>query len=600
MKHYSNFQPIFLALLFLVVQIFLVWPVFFPSIDDIGPWDEAAYLHSGQMLLDQGAWPIFANNPLPTALYALTYLPFRSSLIWLQQSDALGRVLAFGLLFTCVYLVARQFHTATASKNSGEAQNSISLPAIMLGLFLVMPLSTSMFAYPSDPLFAGLAGLSFWQVLSYYNTGRLRHAGYASLLLGLAALARNDGLVLFPILVVALALISLHWNRQRNVRQPQDILRSLAVSSLPFILLIGGYILFYGFHTGVYDLGTMGRTYDNFEAGQGIIFTPPGEINPTSESQLAARQAFGTSAENNYSIFNAIRRNPGVYLQRVVALAKTLPSALLNAYGIRFAAVLFLLVLRGAWVLLRRKAYLLLLLLIMWPLHLVSAFAITLVRVGHLQFPFYIVLALAALGISAALEDLAHNRRAAAWFLVLVGLSIASLVANKLAVFYGAAAFLLALVVIWFANRWSVYRLSSSGWGISATLLVLLAAGLVLHGDYPSPTHLRPDESPKIAALTYLVENLPPNSPVAAAVPGPIWMAKMTYMGLSSTDVPRNKTPAEFLEWLRIQDIRAVYVDPSLYNSNPAVWRLIEPQIGIGLERAFQVDQGNIQILLVH
>ncbi len=600
MKHYSNYQPIFLALLFLVVLIFLVWPVFFPTIDDIGLWDEAAYLHNGQMLLDQGAWPIFANNPLTTAFYALTYLPFHSSLTWLLQSDALGRMLAFGLLFASVYLVACQFQVATASKNTGEAHNAVSLPAIMLGLFVVMPLSTSMFAYPSDPLFAGLAGLSFWQVLVYYNTGRLRHAGYASLLLGLAALARNDGLVLFPILVAVLVLINYQWNKRRNVRSPVDILRTLAASSLPFILLIGGYVVFYGLRTGVYDLGTMVRTYDNFEAGQGIIYAAPGEINPTSESQLAARQAFGTPVENHYSIFSAIRRNPGVYLQRVVALVKTLPSKLLNAYGIRFAAVLFLLVLRGAWVLVRHKAYLLLLLLILWPLHLVSAFAITLVRVGHLQFPFYIVLALAALGLSAALEDLTHNRRAVAWFVVLIGLSTAGLIANKLAVFYGAAAFLLALMVIWFASRWSVGLLASSGWGVSATLLVMLAAGLVLHGDYPSPTLLRPTESPKIAALTYLVENLPPDSPVAAAIPGPIWMAKMTYMGLSSTDVPVNKTPAEFLDWLRSQDIRAVYVDPSLYNTNPAVWRLIEPQIGSGLERVYQVDQGNIQILLVH
>ena len=600
MKHYFNYQPIFLALLILVIQIFLVWPVFFPTIDDIGPWDEAAYLHNGQMLLDQGAWPIFANNPLTTAFYALTYLPFRSSLTWLLQSDALGRILAFGLLFTSVYLVARQFQAATAAKNTGEAQNSVPLPAIVLGLFLVMPLSTSMFAYPSDPLFAGLAGLSFWQVLAYYNTGRLRHVAGASVLMGLAALARNDGLVLFPIMVVALALISLQWNKRRGVRSPLEILWTIAVSSLPFILLIGGYVVFYGFRTGVYDLGTMSRTYDNFEAGQGIIYAAPGEINTTSESQLAARQAFGTPAENHYSIFIAIRRNPGVYLQRVVALVKTLPSALLNAYGIRFAAVLFLLVLRGAWVLLHRKAYLLLLLLILWPLHLVSAFAITLVRVGHLQFPFYIVLALAALGLSAALEDLAHNRRAAAWAAVLIGLSTASLVTNKLAVFYGAAAFLLALMVIWFARRWSVGLLASSGWGVSATLLVILAAGLVLHGDYPSPTLLRPAQGPKIAALTYLVENLPPNSRVAAAVPGPIWMAKMTYMGLASTDVPVNRTPAEFLEWIRIQDIRAVYVDSSLYNTNPAVWRLIEPQIGRGLERVYQVDQGNIQILLVH
>ncbi len=73
----------------------------------------------------------------------------------------------------------------------------------------------------------------------------------------------------------------------------------------------------------------------------------------------------------------------------------------------------------------------------------------------------------------------------------------------------------------------------------------------------------------------------------------------MTYSAMGSTDVPKDKNDQEFLDWMVRQDIRAVYVDHSLYNSNPAVWELIKPQIGQGLERVFVAEQGDIQVLLV-
>ena len=124
---------------------------------------------------------------------------------------------------------------------------------------------------------------------------------------------------------------------------------------LPFAILVGGYILGYGFLTGDFSLGTMERTYDNFESGQQIVFPGTGEFNPVIESRLEARRLFGTPEENDYSVFNDIRRNPQEYIRRVKAALIRVPQDLLQAYGIRFTVLLFVLVGRGIFELIKRR-----------------------------------------------------------------------------------------------------------------------------------------------------------------------------------------------------------------------------------------------------
>jgi hypothetical protein len=73
----------------------------------------------------------------------------------------------------------------------------------------------------------------------------------------------------------------------------------------------------------------------------------------------------------------------------------------------------------------------------------------------------------------------------------------------------------------------------------------------------------------------------------------------MGYAGLASWDVPKDKTSSEFIEWMADQGIEAIYVDHDLYKVLPGIWKLIEPEIGLSLERVFQVDQGNYQVLTI-
>ncbi len=238
------------ALLLFAVNIFLISPALFPAASDINPWDEAAYINSGRMLLDKGMWPNFANSPLVSLFYALTYLPFRHSSYWMVQACSLGRILLFSLLWLSLYLGAKQL-------------TRYLQPLVVMGIFLVTPLAVDMLHFPSDPLFAGLAGLSFWQLLSYLNHRSTRHLWLASAFMGLAALARNDGLILFILLVILVLILSIRTSKRWI---------ALAAVLLPFCLLVGGYDLFYGLRYGDFSLGTMQRTYENFETGHGIIY----------------------------------------------------------------------------------------------------------------------------------------------------------------------------------------------------------------------------------------------------------------------------------------------------------------------------------------
>ena len=569
--HGITLTPPLLAFVLYLITLFLVYPYFVVNLADINPFDESAYINSGRMLLDKGVWPDYAGNPLVDVFYAITYLPFRGSPYWLIYSCELGRFLLFTLLWIGTYRVAKELERYAP-------------PIVTLGMILVTPVALEMLLYPSDPLFAGLVALSFWQLLHFYHTGIEKHLAFSSGFMGLAALARNDGLFAFIILLGLTVFLSI---RSRRVW-----IRS-ALASLPFLGLVGGYILVYGVVTGNFNLGTMRRTYENFEVGQLIIFTAPGNVSTITEGRLEARRVFGTPAENNNSVFNAIQRNPRVYLQRVIAIIKHLPVVLLHAYGIRFTVLIFLLALRGIIELLIKKHYRLLLLFLLWPAHLLTGMVITLYREGHLLFHFYIVFVLASMGITALLAHLHDRKEALIWSIILGVVLLAGLLTDKLAIYYGAAVFLVAYWLVLLLSD----RLRENRAIPMAALFILLFAGLVIRGSLPSP--IRQHFGAKEEGVLYLAQNLPPDSKVASASPGPIWMAKMDYLGLGAIDTPRNKDSESFITWLRKENIRAIYVDHTLYNSNPAIWGLLKPQIGKNLIRVYSGDQGDIQVLLV-
>ena len=86
----------------------------------------------------------------------------------------------------------------------------------------------------------------------------------ASIFIGLAALTRNDGMILYAaFLLIVLLVIK---NEQLSLKH------KLAASILPFAGLVLGYLLVYALVTGNFQVGTKERTWVAFMQGQYFIY----------------------------------------------------------------------------------------------------------------------------------------------------------------------------------------------------------------------------------------------------------------------------------------------------------------------------------------
>jgi hypothetical protein len=556
------------ALILFAVALFLNQSVFVPNLADLNMWDEAGWISGGRSILGGGV-PAVGDSPLVSYFYGIISLPHSNSPFWLVHSASLGRVVLFGLLWLTGYKIARRLPVSPAS--------------ILLGLLLVTPLATGMLSFPSDPLYSALAGLSLWQALALLSTQDTRHAWASSIFIGLAALARNDGMLMALVLVPLLQVLAPKGRR----------LLTLAASALPSLLLIGGVVLVHGLQTGSYSLGTIERTYDNFESGQQSVFQGAGEQNAVIEARLEARRLFGTPEDNDSSILNAIRRNPAEFRRRLVAVVRGLPSIFLEAYGKRFGAVLLALAIGGIIALLHQRRLRLLVTLAAFTLPILSGFAITLIRPGHLQLWWFSVFALAAVGLDELAGRIGNGRTVGIWTASWLALAAYGVVDDKLAVYYGAAVML--------AATWIGFVIARRNPHSSATsfLAVALAAGLVIRGAFPSPKIRVLGQAADEQAVLYLREHFAPGTFVAAGAPGVLWLAGMRAATLSSTDIPTFEQSSEVVRWMREQGMAAVYVDRSLWGDNPVLWELIESEIGRGFESGFTGDGGNIRVLHV-
>jgi hypothetical protein len=559
----SRVPPI---LIVYVVCVLLVYAVFIPTMSDIGGWDEAAYVNAGRLIAEQGTWLSIARGSLSGLLYAATYVLFRHSVYWMMYGVWVGRLASYTLIFFGTYEVARRLR-------------QFASPVLVAFLFALSPFTLDFLIFPSDPLFAGMAALGLGQLLGYIQERRVSQLIGASAFVGLACFARPEGLVLSVCFLVALVVVCLAFRRSWQVLVP---------GLLPLVVVAGASALATGSILG----GNVARAYANFESGHGVIYQGTGQMDRETEVHLEAERVYGTAEENNYSILRAIARRPDVYAQRLVAITKGFPQMLLHAYGLRYGVVLFLLALRGLIKLIRKRERLLLAVLCLWATPVATGFVITLFRTGHLLFPFYIVLALAGIGLAAMLEDFHSRRRWLAWVAVLAGFGVYGAIDNKLAITYGVSVFvigLLAAVALPSVRRGEPY-------GHAQALLVLLCAGLIIRGSYPSPVIRSPGSDPIEQAVAYLASHYERNAPLAAGYPGIAWAARMTYVGLVDEDVPIDDTPRQFLQWMADQRVQAVFIDRTLFADNPAVWDLISPEMDKGLKTVFVTDGGDIQI----
>ncbi|HKJ27259.1 MAG TPA: hypothetical protein VJ965_06460 [Anaerolineales bacterium] len=561
-----------IAVLAFLVNLFLVLNLFLPSMRDVNLWDESVYVNTGRSLA-HGELTVFSRNPLVGVLYALTYLLFQNSDFWLVQSVSLGRVLLFGILWWGAYLSFRQLREFVP-------------PLVVTGFLFTSIALTRIVVNPSDALFAGVSAFAFWQVLALYRTREVKHVWRASLLVGLSALARNDGLVLFAVFLVI--VIILLWKRP-------EVKKGLLWAVVPFAAVVGGYVLLYGLVTGSFTLGLEGRTFAAFMQGQAHLYRndPDCTLSAIRCGVLEVQEVYGTPEENNYSVLRAIAGNPQAYWRKVQDTLASLPTLFLKAYGEMPLMLIALLGLRGAVELLRKKKGLLLVVMALWGSYL-GVYFITFFRRGYLMMIFYLLFALAGLGLAALARGLANRQERLVWS-GLLGVGVLAGIIFGIQALYLVC--LLVLAILWIG---ALAQEQGEGSGKALPVFFLfLVLGVLLTRTFNPPVFTPYGTLPEEEALVLIREEIPEGSPVAAGAPGWVWAADMDYVDLEAKRFNGLADSQALYEALLADGTEAVYVDHYLSNQNEALWRLIEPEIGHYYRQVYSGREGSIRILLV-
>ncbi|MBI9043048.1 MAG: glycosyltransferase family 39 protein [Anaerolineaceae bacterium] len=516
--------------------------------------------------------PLFTDNPFLAVFYALLSLPFFNSPYWMILACGLGRFIMFAFLWLAVYLIARQLQ---------EEHN----PTILVGMMFVSSIGLDLLPNPSDGMFTILSAFTLWKLIAFYKQDQVKDLLCSSVFLGLAALSRNDGIVLFLIYLVLVIAVIISGKRKW---------KSVLYAILPFIVMVGGYLLIGGLVTGNFSMGISARSYLAFEQGHELAYEGGGIHSPTINAMLDAQEVYGTAEENNLSVFRAIMGNPGAYFKRLKIILTKLPFQFLEVYNKKLTALFLLFMFRGIYEMFRKKKFIELGLIILWAAYLLT-YLLTFVREGYLRTVFFIIFILASIGLSAITNNL-HKKSEKVFILgSLILLIISGLFFNKLAIYYGASLFLISFIAILMIRKRFVNLPKVNEY----SLVLLLLAGIILRGNYPSPRMWTlGDQGDEMAAI-YMMENLEKGTSVLAGSPGVPWLAKMNFLSLNSTDVPAMESKAVFHEWMQNEGISAVYVDYSISRDAPYYWDLIQELENDGLDLVFSANQGSNRVYIL-
>ncbi len=454
---------------------------------------------------------------------------------------------------------------------------------------LVYPAMVEMLKFQSDALFAVTSAFSLWQVLRYRKTRAEKNLWLASFFCGLAVLTRNDGLILY----VAFLFIILFVIKNKEV----GFWLKIVGSAVPFITLVAGYLLIYGLIVGSFDVGTKRRSWGAFRQGQYFIF---GKDDACQKNQLhcaieRTQELFGTGEENNYSVFNAIRRNPEAYLERLRVSVSKIPKMLFRAYGGRTSFSLLFFSLFGVFELIRTKNNDVLIIFLSWMLYL-PVYLLTFYRTGYFYLPYYIFYTLGLTGIFSILRLFQSEKSRIRISIFLIGLTIAGFIFELAAIYF--TSFLL-FIILWGGHWLQVNDAKKDQLTYRTTpILLLLIGGILLHGNFDplSIPQNKEQPIPEEEAIMLLYNEFPKESQIIAGAPGAVASAHMQFLSIAGFDA---STPEELYSMILSSGSEAIYVDSTLSGANRHMWILIEPGIGSFYEKLYSGDSGSIQVLKI-
>jgi hypothetical protein len=558
----------FVFALILIGNLLMLSPQLLPRLADFN-WDEAVYVNNGRYLVDANLIP-FASNPLTGLLYAPFYLFMKHQIFWMPHAATAGRLIILALLWAGCLLLAWHF------KETIE-------PLFLLALFGMSKPASLLLMNSSDSLFAANSAIALFFFLSCARSGNLRQMIYASAFAAFAALSRNDGLLLYAIM---LALSALHGMRAKR------FLPAISCAAIPFVVIVGFYLSFYALTTGNIDFGIAKRSYIAFAQGQGFVYE--NEFKDRFVPVAGPREAdrlYGTESENSSSIFKAIGRNPGAFLDRTVKTTRKLPAMFADAYGKKTFPVFLALGILGATVLLRLRRHFELLILLAWSAHL-TVYFLTFFRKGYLVLPFFVLFILAAVGLQALYFDSDEYRRRRSWIIFTVFAASFSLMFD---VFVAVSAVVVAFLAA--ALLMDILRRKGIRQGFAAVLLALATAFVAYSGIESGmrKTGLSGDEQ----AVVYMREHFGGGRVVAAFDPVVPFAALQSFADLANTPGEYVGTREKLLELIRAHRIGAIYIDPQLTGFQPDLCRLLQSEVDSGLKRSYLSPDGRYGILEV-
>jgi len=553
----------------LAVLVYLPW--FLPNLSDISSWDETYYVFSGKQLLE-GQIPSLAGSPLTAFFYALCYLPFTQSPYWLVHANSIGRFLLFSSLFFGMWQV-------------GKALNKLFSPLILLGFLFLSPVLTYYFEYPADPLLIFCSSIAFSQAVKFLDKKKIPHLGWASFWLGVGMLARGDAL--FIILPLGILVVFSGYKYHKWWRL-------IVVGVLPFLAVVSGFVFFRGVLVRDFSTGMAEYSYTVFEQGQEVDLPagPQRFANPT-ESFYVARERFGTPQENNYSIFNAIKTNPQAYLSRVKSVIRWIPGVFLNSFYRRYTPFLTLLVVRGFIELIYRKRIELTLLHLVWFVPFIAVIARTLVRPGYFYMFMFVVFSLAAVGLTALIDNLSKGREGFIWAGVFALLLVFASVKNE-----SGIQFSMILLLGWLVLTYLLAKKSTKlpNWK-SMSLLLLLVMGLMMKVDYLlfEPRILGEDVREEASLVLRTVTD--PRTKVLTGTPSVVIMADREVANFSAADIPEFESSEDFIRWMSVQNFTAIYLD---WEAPRILWDLTLEQVDNNFVNVWSSSSNDAQIFLLN
>ncbi|MFQ5923837.1 MAG: hypothetical protein ACE5M4_13425, partial [Anaerolineales bacterium] len=428
----------------------------------------------------------------------------------------------------------------------------------------------------SDAFFVILSALALAELVSFSKTHHFRDVWLGSAFTALAALTRTEAILLVPLyaaLVLVLGLRKLTLHR-------------LALGTLiPAVAIFGAFSLVSIASGNSLGFGVGSKAYDSFEWNQSIL--TEGDL---VEARRETDRLFGTQEENEGSIIRAISRNPGAFLQRIVANIKTLPGDYLDIFGKRLGPFVLLFAGIGSLVLLRTGSAAILGIVAIWAIQ-------PLVALGFLATHIvpqigYIILVLAALGVGETFRFSKLNIPKWGLILLAVLISTYAVLDRKPSLLPGGLLLGSIVVIGWIVDQ-SVQRKQLTA---VIGLMLALGTGLILRGPFPFPDFPRLGISSGERAILAIQEKLPAGSRVVVEYPGLAIAARMEPVDLG--DIQKEvESELPLCEIIARHEIAAFYIPSRLAQNENDLWRGLQSAEGACAESPVIFDPGSIRIV---